>query len=52
MEKKETYKAPEMRSVILIKESVSIMTSPGSNNYHQGGGGSYGDGDTNDNGGY
>lgn len=49
MEKKETYKAPEMRSVVLIKENV-MTTSP--NGYHQGGGGSYGDGDTNDNGDY
>ena len=50
MEKKETYKAPEMRSVVLIRENVAIMGSP--DGYHQGGGGSYGDGDTNDNGGY
>lgn len=27
MEKKETYKAPEMRSVILIKEGVMQQTS-------------------------
>ena len=50
MEKKETYKAPEMRSVVLIKENVSIMTSQGG--YRQGGGGSYGDEDTNVNGDY
>ena len=28
MEKKETYKAPEMRSVVLIKENVMNQTSP------------------------
>ena len=27
MEKKETYKAPEMRSVVLIKEGVMQQTS-------------------------
>lgn len=47
MEKKETYKAPEMRSVVLIKEGVMQADS-----YHQGGGGSYGNEDTNDNGEY
>lgn len=28
MEKKETYKAPEMKSIVLIKESVMNQTSP------------------------
>ena len=28
MEKKETYKAPEMRSVVLIKESMTNTGSP------------------------
>jgi hypothetical protein len=50
MEKKETYKAPEMKSIVLLKGSVLIMTSPGG--YHEGGGGSYGNDDTNDNGDY
>ena len=50
MEKKETYKAPEMKSIVLIKENVMNQTSPGG--YHQGGGGSYGDSDTNENGDY
>ena len=51
MEKKETYKSPEMKSIVLLKGSVLIMTSPGGG-YNKGGGGSYGDGDTNDNGDY
>lgn len=31
MEKKETYKAPEMRSVVLIKEGVMQLASNGIN---------------------
>ena len=49
MEKKETYKAPEMRSVVLIKEGVMTNSLEG---YHRGGGGQYDDDTTNENGDY
>lgn len=50
MNKKESYEAPEWGMRVLMVERTPICTSPGE--YTEGGGGSYGDGETNDNGGY
>lgn len=50
--KKHTYEQPlaEIFEVHLSANVLQDISDP--NGYHQGGGGSYGDGDTNDNGDY
>ncbi|MBR5660055.1 MAG: hypothetical protein IKW99_00715 [Bacteroidales bacterium] len=50
MKKKIYYEAPEMEQ-ILLKLEQGILTDSATG-YNQGGGGSYGDGDTNNNGDY
>ena len=49
MTQKMFYVTPTTKTLVVRFEGM-LMQSPGG--YHQGGGGSYGDGDTNDNGDY
>lgn len=50
MEKKFIYEAPEMELILLkLEQGILTVSDP---NYNQGGGGTYGPGETNDNGDY
>lgn len=49
MIKKSFYEAPDAE-LLLVRFERAILSNP--DGYHQGGGGSYGDDDTNDNGDY
>lgn len=48
---KEHYCSPTT-NILVVRFEGMLMQSGGANGYHAGGGGSYGDGETNDNGDY